>query len=114
MPVVENKIWTDAAAGPPRRPDMAGWVWTLPGGTLRIDGSAAAEDWLVSTGIAFDNPDNFVFENGAPSFSPVSLRGVERIIVNGLAGADRLAVEEVFGTRFIAVLGGTVEVDGQI
>ncbi len=80
---------------------------------VRINGSGAADDrWLVATGIAFDDPNVFVFAETGTSFSPVSLLGVEHVEINGLAGADRLVVGEVFGTRLVATLGGSTEVAG--
>ena len=79
---------------------------------VRINGTGAADGWLVATGIAFDDPNVFVFEDVGTSFSPVPLRGVEHAEINGLAGADRLVVGEVFGTRFVSTLGGSTEVTG--
>jgi Ca2+-binding RTX toxin-like protein len=79
---------------------------------VRIDGTGAADRWLVSTGIAFDDPDVFVFDDTGASFSPVPLRGVEHVEINGLAGADSLVVGEVFGTRLVSTLGGFTEVTG--
>lgn len=80
--------------------------------TVRINGSGAADRWLVATGIAFDDPDVFVFDDTGISFAPIPLRGVEHVEINGFAGADRLVVGEVFGTRLVAVLGGSTEVTG--
>jgi serralysin len=79
--------------------------------TLRFEGTAAADRLLVSTGIAFDDPNTFIFaDNG--SFAGASLPEVEHLVVNGRGGDDRLVVEAVFGTRVIPVLGGQVEVTG--
>ena len=69
--------------------------------TVRIDGAAATDGWLVGTGIAFDDPSTYVFDNGGASSAGVALQGVEHLEFNGLAGADRLVVEAVFGTRFV-------------
>jgi Ca2+-binding RTX toxin-like protein len=79
---------------------------------VRINGSGTDDRWLVETGIAFDDPNVFVFDDTGTSFSPVSLLGVEHVTINGLAGADRLVVGEVFGTWRVATLGGFVEVTG--
>jgi Ca2+-binding RTX toxin-like protein len=81
--------------------------------TVRIDGTASADRWLVTTGIAFDDPNAFVFDDsGGASFSPLPLFGASHVEINGLAGADRLAVGEVFGTRLVPILGGSAEVVG--
>ncbi len=80
--------------------------------TVRIDGSGAADRWLVGTGLAFDNPGLFIFEDNG-TFSPgVSLQEVEHLEFNGMGGADRLVVEEVFGTRSVPIRGGSIEVTG--
>jgi hypothetical protein len=42
---------------------------------VRINGTGAADGWLVATGIAFDDPDVFVFEDvGTSSTLPVRCR----------------------------------------
>ena len=74
--------------------------------TARILGSAAADSWLVGTGIAFDDPSTYVFDSGGASFSGVALQEVEHLELIGLAGADRLVVEAVFGTRFVTLIPG--------
>ncbi|MEK0085776.1 calcium-binding protein [Benzoatithermus flavus] len=79
--------------------------------TLRLEGTAAADRLLVSTGIAFDDPGTFVFRDDG-SFGGASLSEVEQLVIDGRGGADRLVVEAVFGTRSIPVLGGQVEVIG--
>ncbi len=81
-------------------------------GTLRIDGTGAADQWLVSTGLAFDDPGVYVFDDSGASSSRVSLAGIKHVEVNGLAGADRLVVGDVFGTRSVRVLGGTAQITG--
>jgi Ca2+-binding RTX toxin-like protein len=79
--------------------------------TVRIEGGAAADRLLVSTGIAFDDPSVHVFaDNG--SFAGVSLTEVEHLVVHGRGGDDRLVVEDVFGTWVTPVLVGQVEVTG--
>lgn len=80
--------------------------------TLRIDGTEAADQWRVDTGLAFDNPGVYVFNDSGASSSQVSLSGVRHVEVNGLAGADRLVVENVFGTRSVAIRGGTTQISG--
>ena len=72
--------------------------------TARINGTAAADSWLVGTGLAFDDPSTYVFDNGGASFAGVALQDVEHLEVNGLAGADRLVVEAVFGTRSVNLI----------
>jgi hypothetical protein len=38
---------------------------------VRIEGSWGADDWLVASGIAFDDPNAFVFDGGGgATFSP--------------------------------------------
>lgn len=81
-------------------------------GTLRIDGTGAADQWRVGSGLAFDNPGVFVFNDSGASSSRVSLAGVRHVEINGLAGADRLVVEDVFGTRSVPIRGGTTQVVG--
>jgi len=78
----------------------------------RIDGTAGADRWLVASGIAFDDPGAYVFDDTGASFAPVPLLGARHLEVNGLAGADRLVVEDVFGTRVVPTLGGSTEVTG--
>ncbi len=73
--------------------------------TVRIDGSGAADDWLVGTGITFDDPSTYVFDNTGASFG-VALQEVEHLELNGMAGADRLVVEDVFGTQFVNLSPG--------
>jgi Ca2+-binding RTX toxin-like protein len=84
----------------------------LKASMVQINGSEAADQWLVASGIAFDDPNVFIFEEAGTSFSPVSLLGVEHVEISGLANADRLAVGEVFGTRLVATLGGFTPVTG--
>lgn len=80
--------------------------------TARFDGTRGADRWLVGTGIAFDDPGLYVFDDSGQGFAGVPLSGIERLEFNGGAGADRLVVEEVFGTRLVPVLSTTVEVVG--
>ena len=72
--------------------------------TARIDGTGAADSWLVGTGLAFDDPSTYVFNTSGDSSAGVALQDVERLEVNGLAGADRLVVEAVFGTRSVNLI----------
>ena len=81
-------------------------------GTLRIDGAGAADQWRVATGLAFDDPGVYVFDNSGASASRVSLAGIRHVEINGLAGADRLVVEDVFGTRSVPILSGTAQAVG--
>lgn len=92
--------------GDDRRPGHAGFD------TLRIDGTGASEQWRVGTGLAFDNPGVFVFDDSGASSAGVSLSGIKHVEFNGLAGADRLVVEDVFGTRSVPIRGGTTQVNG--
>jgi Ca2+-binding RTX toxin-like protein len=81
--------------------------------TARINGSGAADRWLVDTGIAFDDPNVYVFvldDTGTSSRVPLS--GIEYVEINGLAGADSLIVGQVFGTWVVATLGGSTQVTG--
>ena len=80
--------------------------------TARFDGAWDADRWLVGTGIAFDDPGLYVFDDGGEGFSGVSLSGVEHLEFNGGTGADRLTVEGVFGTLTTPVRGGSVQVAG--
>lgn len=80
--------------------------------TLRIDGTGAADQWRVGTGLAFDNPGVFVFDDNGTSSASVSLSGIKHVEINGLAGADRLVVEDVFGMRSVPIRGGTTQVAG--
>lgn len=81
-------------------------------GTLRIDGTGAADQWLVSTGLAFDDPGVYVFDDSGASSSRISLAGVRHVEINGLAGADRLVVGDVFGTRSVRILSSTAQITG--
>ena len=92
--------------GDDRRPGRAGFD------TLRIDGTGAADQWRVGTGLAFDDPGVYVFDDSGASAARVSLSGIKHVEINGLAGADRLVVEDVFGTRSVPVLSGTAQVAG--
>ena len=80
--------------------------------TARFDGSWGADRWLVGTGIAFDDPGLYVFDDGGEGFSGVPLSGIEHLEFNGGPGVDRLTVEGVFGTLTTPVLGGTPQVAG--
>ena len=78
---------------------------------IRINGTGAADQWRVATGLAFDDPGVYVFdENGV--LPRVPLAGIKHVEINGLAGADRLVVEDVFGTRTVPILGGNAQVVG--
>ena len=79
--------------------------------TIRIDGTGAADQWRVATGLAFDDPGVYVFDDSGAS-PRVPLAGIKHVEINGLAGADRLVVEDVFGTRSVPILGGTAQVVG--
>ncbi len=79
--------------------------------TIRIDGTGAADQWRVATGLAFDDPNVYVFDESGSS-PRVPLAGIKHVEINGLAGADRLVVEDVFGTRTVPVLGGNAQVVG--
>ncbi len=100
---------TIEAGGPGRGRGGAG-----PGGdTARIDGSGAADRLLVDSGIAFDDPNIFVFAlDDTGTTSRVPLAGVEQVEINGLAGADSLVVGPVFVTRRVPTLSGNPEIDG--
>jgi Ca2+-binding RTX toxin-like protein len=78
--------------------------------TVAITGAAVPDDFIVTTGIAFDNPNVFVFKNG--EFIGVELIEVERLEVNGGGGDDSLSVGDVFGVRTIMGFGGPVVVKG--
>lgn len=80
--------------------------------TARFDGTWGEDRWLVGTGIAFDDPNLYVFDDGGQGFAGVPLSGIERLGFNGGWGADRLTVEGVFGTLTTPVLGGTAQVAG--
>ncbi len=80
-------------------------------GALRIDGTGAADQWWVGTGIAFDDPGVYVFD-GSGASPRVPLAGIKHLEINGLAGADRLVVEDVFGTQSVPVLSSTAQVVG--
>ena len=72
--------------------------------TAKVDGTAAADSWLVGTGLAFDDPSTYVFDSSGSSFAGVALQDIERLEFNGLAGADHLVVEAVFGTRSVNLI----------
>ena len=81
-------------------------------GTLQINGTGAADQWLVDTGLAFDDPGVYVFDDSGASAGRVSLAGIRHVEINGLAGADRLVVGDVFGTRSVRILSGTAQIVG--
>lgn len=80
--------------------------------TARFNGSWGADRWLVGTGIAFDDPNLYVFDDSGEGFAGVPLSGIEHLEFNGGPGADRLTVEAVFGTLTTPVLGGTPQIAG--
>ena len=71
--------------------------------TVQVEGTRAADEWLVGTGLAFDDPSTYIFE-GTDGSSRVALEGVEHLVFNGQAGADRLVVEAVFGPRSVNLI----------
>ena len=81
-------------------------------GTLRIDGTGAVDQWRVGTGLSFDDPGVYVFDDSGASAARVSLAGIRHVEINGLAGADRLVVEDIFGMSTVPVRGGTTQITG--
>lgn len=79
----------------------------------RVFGSSAAEVFAVETGLAFDAPSVFVFDFTGPEVERTELSGIDRLVIFGFGGDDRLTIGPlVFGDRNVPVLGGTVRLDG--